>query len=192
VRYRDFDTSHIDFQQAAGGQEMGIVLPALGADRTPQYNPIAHTTVASAGSFADWYHDHPVNVPIARKLIGNPAAGRLFFGIDYVFFPIDDAGLPERTNGHNFEFTMELHARFTTTGQDDIVLDSDDDSWLFIDQVLQIELGGVHDFRTASLDLTPLGFVPGSEHTLDLFYAERGPTTATMQINPSIACLVSN
>jgi fibro-slime domain-containing protein len=58
-------------------------------------------------------------------------------------------GVPE-----NFGFTMVYSGRFTYDGIETLTIAGADDLFVYINNVLAIDLGGVHSTETASIDLT--------------------------------------
>ncbi len=146
--------------------------------------------IQSAKSFALWFEDQDginVSAPLSITMIRRDD-GVWFFDdemdLTYAarggFFPIDgklfgnsapSEGIPD----HNFHFTVELHATFTWTAGTGRFLEvrSDDDLWVFINDELVIDLGGVHRAKNQYIDLERLGLTDGATCRLDLFYADR-------------------
>ncbi|MGA7933297.1 MAG: fibro-slime domain-containing protein [Kovacikia sp.] len=103
------------------------------------------------------------------------------------FFPIDGRLLGNYADtGHNFHFTMEAHTEFTYQRGQTFTFRGDDDLWVFINQKLVIDLGGVHAAETATVHLDTLGLTPGQTYSLDLFFAERHTTQSNFRIETSI------
>ncbi|WP_088888759.1 fibro-slime domain-containing protein [Leptolyngbya ohadii] len=54
---------------------------------------------------------------------------------------------------HNYGFTMEAETAFTYRGDEFFRFEGDDDLWIFIDNLLVIDLGGLHRTASRTLDL---------------------------------------
>ena len=72
---------------------------------------------------------------------------------------------------HNYGFAMELHYEFTYRPGLFIDFLGDDDFWVFINDSLTVDLGGVYEMDSASFSLS--GLEPGRRYKLDIFRAER-------------------
>lgn len=114
------------------------------------------------------------------------------------FFPLDGLttgpdGQPiKRRNGidgkpHNFHFTLELHHQFEYTRGQQFTFIGDDDLWVFINGKRVVDLGGLHNSETASVNLDTLGLTEGQIYHFDLFYAERHTVEANFFMETSIA-----
>lgn len=188
---RDFNDTHPDFEDGLGF-DPGIVLTTLGADKKPVYagtagNPTTHGSVA----FDQWYRDTPgvnLSTPLSIVLDNTitPDPDVYTFS-DSSFFPIDGLLLGNQGRSHNYHFTFEIHSEFTYTGGETFTFTGDDDLWVFIDDTLVIDLGGVHSAMTGSVSLDSLGLTLGHTYDFDLFFAERHTVASTFRIDTSIA-----
>ncbi len=211
---RDFASSHPDFEAFWGGDaSLGLVLPDLGMDGTPQYNPAAppsppgssFTQITSAMTFAEWYHD-VVGINVAEEieiaLEETPPGSGLFVFDDPTFFPVDGAGwnaapgpnnetFPDTLGDpHNFHFTTEIHTSFVYEPGQIFTFIGDDDLWVFIDGALAIDLGGLHGELTGEVELDTLGLMEGETYAMDIFHAERRHDGSHFRVETSISCFL--
>jgi fibro-slime domain-containing protein len=182
-----------DFLQSccSGGNDPGIVASMLGSDGTPVYagTPTTLTTHGQA-DFAAWYHDvSGVNLSTSLDLPMTVMSGQPGFYTfqNAAFFPVDNQLFGDQGAAHNFDFTLEAHAQILYGGGETYFFSSDDDLWVFINGRLAVDLGGLHAAMDASVDLDQmagqLGIAPGQMFPLDLFYADREPPQADLQIS---------
>jgi fibro-slime domain-containing protein len=193
---RDFRADHPDFEGALG-DDRGLVMAQLGTDRKPIYAPGGATaTVSGAASFDQWYRDvDGVNMPFDIAIMLTEAAPGQFVFEDLDFYPLDGMGWPgEEVNGHNYHFTTELHGTFLYRGGETFTFTGDDDVFVFVNDRLALDLGGVHGVEAQTIDFdasaAALGIAPGTVYPLDVFHAERHTTESNFRIETSIECLV--
>jgi fibro-slime domain-containing protein len=122
--------------------------------------------------------DSPFNHPTwwdIAKLVFTQTDSSLAFGNN--FFPVDP-GL----YGNKFYFTAKWQAKLIVPadGNYNYTLRSDDDSWLYIDSVMEQDLGGVHD---ASITRNDSIYLTQGEHTLNLYFAERHTTQSYLDFH---------
>jgi len=187
VTIRDFKASHPDFEGAIAS-DPGIVKTTLGLDGKPVYNHAGSTaTVSSPESFAQWYNDvDGVNMAISKTLVATKNAGGLYEYTNGSFFPIDGEGFGNEGRSHNYHFTLEMHNMFTYQGDEKFNFTGDDDLWVFINNQLVIDLGGVHGAQSASVELDSLGLTEGETYAFDLFFAERHTSQSNFKMTTSI------
>ena len=194
---RDFKIGHPDFERpGAGASDLGIVKTALGADSKPVYAPATTSPMTSGkANFDQWYRNVAgINLPFTISLpLTNPMAGVFVFD-SAAFFPIDGRGFGNEGNPHNFHFTTEIHATFFYKGGEQFTFRGDDDVWVFINKKLAIDLGGLHQAQTGTIDFNAraaeLGIVVGNTYAFDVFHAERHTTESNFRIETSIDCFV--
>jgi fibro-slime domain-containing protein len=199
-------TPHPDFGgQYCCGNPKGMVVPTLGADGKPVYNPSNVTGDYTPGGvgltgkeyFDQWYRDVPgVN---ASFLVGFNLApsgdGKTSVFYAKYYFPVDGVGFGNDAYGedgknHNFGFTTELHTKFKYQGKEIFAFEGDDDLWVFINNKLAIDLGGVHPAMTSQIALdekaNELGIQIGNVYSMDLFNAERHPSGSHFKLTTSM------
>lgn len=192
---RDFQRSHPDFQFRIG-TDRGIVTDTIGPDRKPVYAyPPGESSPTTNGVefFDQWYRDvEGVNLTTdlditLSKVQDDPVIYRFD---DPSFFPIDNQLWGNEGQSHNYWFTFELHAEFTYQGGEVFTFRGDDDVWVYINDKLVIDLGGVHGAQSASVDLdavaADIGITPGNDYPLDLFFAERHTSASSFRIETSL------
>lgn len=180
ARVRDFSPStHPDFQQSNTLPDPGFVGTTIGPGRKPDYVAVGPTlTTTSKVLFDQWYNDTP-GINMATNITlpfdnGMSEPGGIYTFSDWNFFPIDGMLLGDYgTSGHNYHFTVELHTQFQYQPGQTFAYSSDDDLFVFINDQLVVDHGGVYPARTSTVNLDILGLTPGGIYNYDIFFAER-------------------
>lgn len=193
---RDFKISHPDFQYKISDDD-GIVKVDLGDDGEPLYNGNPFTgTITTTGlvNYNQWYnHVNTVNDCIQYDItlvpsITNPG---YFTYMNPSFFPIDGQLFGNEGNSHNYHFTYQIHATFVYQLGQTITMTGDDDVWVFINDKLALDQGGVLPPRTGTINLGTLGLTPGQTYSFDLFFAERHTVQSNLGIETNIPLIQS-
>ncbi len=193
---RDFRSDHPDFEHLKG-DDRGILMPTLGPDGKPVFAPSGSSvTVTSAATFDQWYRDTAgINLHFEQDLpmMQNPP-GAITYD-NQAFFPLDGMGWPNtEIYGHNFWFTTEIHTSFTYKGGEQFTFTGDDDLWIFVNNRLALDLGGVHVAETGTIDFdaaaVSLGLTLGNTYPLAVFHAERHTDQSHFKMSTTIDCFV--
>ena len=184
--------------------ETGIVQATLDpTTQKPAYakgDGMSSLTTTGQANFDQWFKDVPgtnMGMELPLQFVTDPTDPT---GKTYVydsrtllggsFFPIDNKllspTLPAEGFGHNYSFTFELHTKFAYSPGQKFNFQGDDDVWVFINNKLVVDLGGIHNMATANVDLDSLGLTAGSTYPLDFFYAERHCCASNFVMSTSI------
>ena len=193
---RDFQADELNFENPAlsnkSTDDPGIVATTLGADQKPVYAQSGATaTIQDGPSFDTFFRNVPgVNQPFVFYVYFAPNNGVSSFS-STAFYPLDglgfgDSGNDDRRMPHNFHFTTEIHTAFQYQGGETFSFTGDDDVWVFINNQLVIDLGGVHVAETASVDVDTLGLTPGQVYPFDMFQTERHTTQSNFRADTTL------
>jgi fibro-slime domain-containing protein len=195
---RDFKESHPDFGKYCCGDTRGVLTPTLGADLKPIYASTGPAFANGGGTqlmtgpneFNQWYRNvNGVNLPYLVYLSFVPSGNVFTFRSD-AFFPLDGKGWGNENANHDFSFTTELHTQFKYKGGETFQFTGDDDLWVYINNRLAIDLGGVHAAETQTINLdqkaADLQITPGNAYSLDLFQAERHQSASDFRVDTNL------
>ncbi|KAM9991579.1 hypothetical protein ACTFIZ_004972 [Dictyostelium cf. discoideum] len=118
-----------------------------------------------------------------------------FFPIDNKGFDVDpakriyfDSTIKKSINRkyHNYHFCMKMNTIFTYKGYEVFNFQGDDDVWVFINNNLVIDLGGIHSPISASVDTKTLGLTIGKSYNFDFFFCERKTVGSIIKIETNL------
>jgi fibro-slime domain-containing protein len=205
----DFEVANATLHPAtAAGKryqsDPGMVQALLGSDGTPVYAGPAQGTPTTTGptNFQTWFHD-TVGVNLGQSLSlqfepdpANPGDPNAYYYDSSTmgcgaascpgFYPIDGQLLMNEGNPHNYHLTFELHLKFRYHAGQVFTFKGDDDIWVFVDQKLGLDLGGIHDEATGQVNLDTLGLTEGQIYALDFFWCERHVVGSNLRIATSL------
>jgi fibro-slime domain-containing protein len=137
------------------------------------------------------------NIKFNSVITFNHIGNGLYEIDDPEFFPIDSLGFGCEWNkyrgcgdlitSHNFSYTMEMHRTFVKVPGQVFRFRGDDDVWLFINNQLVMDLGGMHAPVSDSVlidSLTSLDY--NHTYTFDFFYCERNSPGASIFIQTNM------
>jgi fibro-slime domain-containing protein len=176
---RDFSKTQPDFASADGDAGTTLVSPTLGADLKPVFAPNGTpATVASAASFHQWFNATPTRVTSFTLSNEGSADPKLLTFTANPFYPIDGQLGGNQGDAHNNYFTYEAHINAAYAPGTTLTFSSADDLWVFVNNTLALDLGGVHaaETGTLSIDAALAGQHAeiGQPYQIHLFYAHRG------------------
>ena len=147
----------------------------------------------SVEDFALWYADTTPAVGKTLSFTEDPSIPGNFVFDESYYFPLDGLGCKDTGNMaplNNFAFTSELSLWFNYEGGETFDFRGDDDLWVFINNKLALDLGGLHSPEEGSIDLDSLagqlGLVIGTNYKLKLFQAERHETGSSFKASTSL------
>jgi fibro-slime domain-containing protein len=213
ITIRDFHQAHPDFQNGISDLTTGMVGP-IGTSLVggvPVFVAANGTgAVNTAATFASWYsgacnpgtpeatcvasYDTQINATV------DTSTGQLTYNSSS-FFPLDPitgtTGDGDTNNNHNYFFTVQfgLELVYDPTLTNTFLFTGDDDVWVYINDKLVIDLGGVHPAADGNFDMNTIaaeqGILAGEQYSFDFFFAERHFTQSNLNITSFLGAPVS-
>ena len=164
----------------------GILYGAGEQGKTPSQNGVSSKAQKALGTVSDWSAIEPTTglpyidlYPVSDGEFGSGTTPNVY----------DNWSWDLRIKGDNNQFfCMESHAKFTYREGAKFSIRGDDDIWVFIDNKLAIDLGGMHLPAPGFVNLDTLkgadgyNLVPGSDYDIDIFYCDRRTDMTNLRI----------
>lgn len=213
---RDWQLDNVSFFNTPIGLTTGEAGMVMGTLTAPDYKPRLtddpDADITNSSKLESWFktvtfengqnNDTCVDLTMIKSYDGRWTLDSDLMG---GFFPIDDFDNPNNIKYfdrlqaddptgkyHNFHFTMEMHLQFVYhEGKNlEFAFRGDDDVWIFVNNRLAIDLGGVHDRAKDTLwldkDKELLGLEDGKTYNMDIFFAERNPVGSNLLIQTTM------
>ena len=128
------------------------------------------------------------------QVAGNPG---VYEYQDSNFYPLQNRGFGAEWNEehnveglgcvNNYSFSMEMHRTFVMVPGLYFHFAGDDDLWVFINNKLALDLGGLHNTWTGEVDLDNLtGLTNFNVYNIDVFYCERHSCSSDILITTNM------
>jgi len=163
--YYNLSSQHPDMEHWITGLETGYVENTL-TGNMPTLTPYGATRVLQW----DWWN--PAYQVFQRVDSDSDLQGNFSSS----WFPVD-TGLPNDP----YDFAVHWSGQFYVDENKNYTysMGSDDDSWLFIDNQLVLDLGGVHAMTWTNYNVN----LTTGYHDIDIFFAERNVVQSGFQLN---------
>ena len=188
---RDFAADGVNFEGAITGLRTGAVETTLtGSVPTLSASGATHISNSGAGAFDNWYSNITNTTTYGLTLVETSPGSGIYAYSSNSFFPIDGQLLGNQGNPHNYHFTYAIAASFgyiKDAGQT-FEFTGDDDVWVFFDNLLGIDLGGVHGAANQAVNLDTLfnGTRESGNYPFNFFFAERHTSGSNLMITTSL------
>ena len=214
---------HPDFNVFSGSGTRELVQGYLDGDGKPAFRQtvgVGETgpQLNSDEYFRLWYRDDPHGgVTYSKRVVSSLTLAKISDSpVTYQFsstgfFPVDGQGwtasgdetVPSEAP-HNYSFTSEIHYWFQFQGGEVLSFYGDDDLWVFVNNRLALDLGGLHAQQSGSFTINvdgtitstafvgsarehtaanvDFGLAPGKLYEIAIFHAERRQTGSNYQL----------
>lgn len=187
---RDFNSDNDNFEGSRSGGTGMVQSTLTGPSPTLTSYGQSQVTQGGAGGFDNWYTKPTDSISYGLTLTETSAGSGIYSYSSNAFFPIDNQLLGNQGRSHNYHFTYAIGATFgyIQGANQTFTFRGDDDVWVYFDNLLGIDLGGVHgaQSQTVNLDTLFAGTRASGNYAFNFFFAERHTTESNLQITTSL------
>ena len=149
-------------------------------------------SISSPETFSEWFRDVlGTNQSMLVTVGGGIAEDGEFAGMYEInipqFYPIDDVLLGNDGEHNNF-FTFEIVAEFVYDAQagQTLYFITDDDAWIFVENQLVADLGGINGSSEQWVDMDRLNLTDGEAYRIRIFKADRSDASSRFHLVTNI------
>ncbi|MCA9295520.1 MAG: fibro-slime domain-containing protein [Phycisphaerales bacterium] len=145
--------------------------------------------ITDNSTFAQWFTDVPgINQSMPHSIELTYVGDGIFEFESDEFFPATDQLLGNEGEANNYFFTysISMDCEYSGCGEQFFEVRATDDVWVFVDDQLVIDLGGVIHGATQRIDLDRLGLTDGNTYKVRVFIAQRNHSESELALRTNI------